>query len=149
MVHEIKLSPSKKSRSGTTGPRRTGQGGAPYQSYSSCETKAQVTAEADVEQGSHLGRPDLLPRTPPVDEANSDSVATTLSTSSLGSGGLNSPANRSVGVQVHKSETSPKDLARTAPAICSNSGSAGPSVTERSSELTEHFEDVPETEISF
>lgn len=44
--------------------------------------------------GSHLGRPDLLPRTLPVDEANSDSVATTLSTSSLGSGGLHSPANR-------------------------------------------------------
>ncbi|XP_043391478.1 putative PIP5K1A and PSMD4-like protein isoform X6 [Chelonia mydas] len=87
----LKLSPSKKSRSGTTIPRRTGQGGAPY--HSSCETKAQVTAEADVEQGSHLGRPDLLPRTPPVDEANSDSIATTLSTSSLGSGGLNSPAN--------------------------------------------------------
>ncbi|XP_044847278.1 phosphatidylinositol 4-phosphate 5-kinase type-1 alpha isoform X1 [Mauremys mutica] len=196
----LKLSPSKKSRSGTTVPRRPGQGGAPYQLHSSCETKAQVTAEADVEQGSHLGRPDLLPRTPPVDEANSDSIATTLSTSSLGSGGLNSPANRSVGVQVHKSETSPKDLARTAPAICSNrsvgvqvhksenatirtilsfrsnrsvglevhssessaedvassalsnhsnSGSAGPSVTERSSELTEHFEDVQETEISF
>ncbi|XP_034612374.1 phosphatidylinositol 4-phosphate 5-kinase type-1 alpha isoform X2 [Trachemys scripta elegans] len=172
----LKLSPSKKSRSGTTVPRRTGQGGAPYQSHASCETKAQVTAEADVEQGSHLGRPDLLPRTPPVDEANSDSIATTLSTSSLGSGGLNSPANRSVGVQVHKSETAPKGLARTAPAICSNrsvglevhssessaedvassalsnysnSGSAGPSVTERSSELTEHFEDVQETEISF
>ncbi|XP_005293785.1 phosphatidylinositol 4-phosphate 5-kinase type-1 alpha isoform X4 [Chrysemys picta bellii] len=145
----LKLSPSKKSRSGTTVPRRTGQGGAPYQSHASCETKAQVTAEADVEQGSHLGRPDLLPRTPPVDEANSDSIATTLSTSSLGSGGLNSPANRSVGVQVHKSETAPKGLARTAPAIFSNSGSAGPSVTERSSELTEHFEDVQETEISF
>ncbi|XP_050785815.1 putative PIP5K1A and PSMD4-like protein isoform X4 [Gopherus flavomarginatus] len=89
----LKLSPSKKSRSGTTVPRRPGQGGAPYQSHSSCETKAQVTAEADVEQGSHLGRPDLLPRTPPVDEANSDSMATTLSTSSMGSGGLNSPAN--------------------------------------------------------
>ncbi|XP_075763930.1 phosphatidylinositol 4-phosphate 5-kinase type-1 alpha isoform X5 [Pelodiscus sinensis] len=115
----LKLSPSKKSRSGTTVPRRTGQGGVPSQSHSSCETKAQVTTEADVEQGSHLGRPDLLPRTPPVDEANSDSIATTLSTSSLGSGGLNSPAN---------------------------SGFAGPSVTERSSELTEQFEDVPETE---
>ncbi|XP_067425792.1 putative PIP5K1A and PSMD4-like protein isoform X4 [Emydura macquarii macquarii] len=75
----LKLSPSKKSRSGTTVPRRTGQGGAPSQSHLSCETKAQVTTEADVEQGSHLGRPDLLPRTPPVDEANSDSIATTFS----------------------------------------------------------------------
>ncbi|POI22827.1 hypothetical protein CIB84_013425, partial [Bambusicola thoracicus] len=63
---------------------------------------------------SHLGRPDLLPRTLPVDEANSDSVATTLSTSSLGSGGLHSPANRSVGVQVHKADSSAKDFARIA-----------------------------------
>uniref|UniRef100_A0A493U360 Phosphatidylinositol-4-phosphate 5-kinase type 1 alpha n=2 Tax=Anatidae TaxID=8830 RepID=A0A493U360_ANAPP len=91
----LKPSPSKKSRSGTAVPRRSCQGGVPFQSHMSCETKAQVTTEVDVEQGSHLGRPDLLPRTLPVDEANSDSVATTLSTSSLGSGGLNSPANRS------------------------------------------------------
>uniref|UniRef100_A0A663N6W2 Phosphatidylinositol-4-phosphate 5-kinase type 1 alpha n=1 Tax=Athene cunicularia TaxID=194338 RepID=A0A663N6W2_ATHCN len=90
----LKPSPSKKSRSGTAVPRRSCQGGVPSQSHTSCETKAQVTTEADVEQGSHLGRPDLLPRTLPVDEANSDSIATTLSTSSLGSGGLNSPANR-------------------------------------------------------
>uniref|UniRef100_A0A7M4EJV9 Phosphatidylinositol-4-phosphate 5-kinase type 1 alpha n=1 Tax=Crocodylus porosus TaxID=8502 RepID=A0A7M4EJV9_CROPO len=115
----LRPSPSKKSRSGTTVQRRTGQSGAPIQAQLSCETKAQVMTEADVEQGSHLGRPDLLPRTPPVDEANSDSIATTLSTSSLGSGGLNSPANRSVGVQVHKSESSAKDLTRTSPGICS------------------------------
>uniref|UniRef100_A0A8C3PXH0 Phosphatidylinositol-4-phosphate 5-kinase type 1 alpha n=1 Tax=Chrysolophus pictus TaxID=9089 RepID=A0A8C3PXH0_CHRPC len=90
----LKPSPSKKSRSGTAVPRRSCQGGVPSQLHVSCETKAQVMTEADVEQGSHLGRPDLLPRTLPVDEANSDSVATTLSTSSLGSGGLHSPANR-------------------------------------------------------
>uniref|UniRef100_A0A8C5RE80 Phosphatidylinositol-4-phosphate 5-kinase type 1 alpha n=1 Tax=Laticauda laticaudata TaxID=8630 RepID=A0A8C5RE80_LATLA len=48
--------------------------------------------------GSQLGRPDLLPQTPPVEEANSDSAATTLSTSSLGSPGHSSPANRSVDV---------------------------------------------------
>lgn len=54
-----------------------------------------VIEESVFNSGSHLGRPDLLPRTLPVDEANSDSIATTLSTSSLGSGGLNSPANRS------------------------------------------------------
>ncbi|XP_061298862.1 putative PIP5K1A and PSMD4-like protein isoform X4 [Pezoporus flaviventris] len=90
----LKPSPSKKSRSGAAVPRRSCQGAVPSLSHVSCETKAQVTTEADVEQGSHLGRPDLLPRTLPVDEANSDSIATTLSTSSLGSGGLNSPANR-------------------------------------------------------
>ncbi|KAM6112681.1 phosphatidylinositol 4-phosphate 5-kinase type-1 alpha isoform 1-T1 [Phoenicopterus ruber ruber] len=118
----LKPSPSKKSRSGTTVPRRSCQGGVPSQSHMSCETKAQVTTEADIEQGSHLGRPDLLPRTLPVDEANSDSIATTLSTSSLGSGGLNSPAN---------------------------SGSPGPSIPERSAELREQLEDLQETEISF
>ncbi|KAM8986291.1 phosphatidylinositol 4-phosphate 5-kinase type-1 alpha isoform 2-T2 [Ara ararauna] len=118
----LKPSPSKKSRSGTAVPRRSCQGALPFQSHMSCETKAQVTTEADVEQGSQLGRPDLLPRTLPVDEANSDSIATTLSTSSLGSGGLNSPAN---------------------------SGSPGPSIPERSAELREQLEDLQETEISF
>lgn len=118
----LKPSPSKKSRSGTAVPRRSCQGGVPSQLHVLCETKAQVTTEADVEQGSHLGRPDLLPRTLPVDEANSDSVATTLSTSSLGSGGLHSPAN---------------------------SSSPGLSVPEPSSELREQLEELQETEISF
>ncbi|XP_054038787.1 phosphatidylinositol 4-phosphate 5-kinase type-1 alpha isoform X3 [Rissa tridactyla] len=171
----LKPSPSKKSRSGTTVPRRSCQGGVPSQSHLSCETKAQVTTEADIEQGSHLGRPDLLPRTLPVDEANSDSIATTLSTSSLGSGGLNSPANRSVGVQVHKADSSAKDLTRTAPGIFlsrseaashrfessaeeearaaqsnrAHSGSPGPSIPECSTELREQLEDLQETEISF
>ncbi|XP_050571805.1 phosphatidylinositol 4-phosphate 5-kinase type-1 alpha isoform X3 [Cygnus atratus] len=164
----LKPSPSKKSRSGTAVPRRSCQGGVPFQSHMSCETKAQVTTEVDVEQ-------DLLPRTLPVDEANSDSVATTLSTSSLGSGGLNSPANRSVGVQVHKADSSAKDLTRAATGIFlprsetesrqvehsrgievraaqsnqANSGSPGPSIPEHSSELREQFEDLQETEISF
>ncbi|XP_009465378.1 PREDICTED: phosphatidylinositol 4-phosphate 5-kinase type-1 alpha [Nipponia nippon] len=145
----LKPSPSKKSRSGTAVPRRSCQGGVPSQSHMSCETKAQVTTEADIEQGSHLGRPDLLPRTLPVDEANSDSIATTLSTSSLGSGGLNSPANRSVGVQVHKADSSAKDLPRTAPGTFLPSGSPGPSIPERSAELREQLEDLQETEISF
>ncbi|XP_027766170.1 putative PIP5K1A and PSMD4-like protein [Empidonax traillii] len=118
----LKPSPSKKSRSGPAIPRRSCQGGIPAQLHVGSETKAQVTTEADVEQGSHLGRPDLLPRTLPVDEANSDSVATTLSTSSLGSGGLNSPAN---------------------------SGSPGPSGPERSLELREQLQELQETEISF
>ncbi|KAK2525078.1 Pip5k1a [Columba guinea] len=145
----LKPSPSKKSRSGTAVPRRSCQGGVPSQLHMSCETKAQVTTEADVEQGSHLGRPDLLPRTLPVDEANSDSIATTLSTSSLGSGGLNSPANRSVGVQVHKADSSAKDVPRTAPGTFTPSGSPGPSLPERAAELREQLEDLQETEISF
>ncbi|XP_069074481.1 phosphatidylinositol 4-phosphate 5-kinase type-1 alpha isoform X2 [Pleurodeles waltl] len=52
---------------------------------------------------AQLGRPDLLPTTLPVDEITTDSIATTLSTSSLGSEGLPGPAHRSVGVDVHKS----------------------------------------------
>uniref|UniRef100_A0A803STR3 Phosphatidylinositol-4-phosphate 5-kinase type 1 alpha n=1 Tax=Anolis carolinensis TaxID=28377 RepID=A0A803STR3_ANOCA len=88
----LKSSPSKKSRSGAAPPRRPGQAGPPSQAQGLCETKVQVTMEADIEPGSQLGRPDLLPRTPPVEEANSDSAATTLSTSSLGSRGHNSPA---------------------------------------------------------
>ena len=48
---EVKPSPSKKSRSGTAVPRRSCQGGVPSQSHMSCETKAQVMTEADVEQG--------------------------------------------------------------------------------------------------
>lgn len=59
-----------------------------------CTARAGGGTVLCFDSGSHLGRPDLLPRTLPVDEANSDSVATTLSTSSLGSGGLHSPANR-------------------------------------------------------
>uniref|UniRef100_A0A8D0L1B0 Phosphatidylinositol-4-phosphate 5-kinase type 1 alpha n=1 Tax=Sphenodon punctatus TaxID=8508 RepID=A0A8D0L1B0_SPHPU len=110
----LKPSPSKKSRSSLAVPRRSGQSLVLPQAQATCETKAQVTAEAEAERGPHLGRPDLLPRTPPIDEANSDSVATTLSTSSLGSGGLNSPANRSVGVQVHTAENS-KEPAKTTP----------------------------------
>ncbi|KAJ7307208.1 hypothetical protein JRQ81_009199 [Phrynocephalus forsythii] len=119
----LKSSPSKKSRSGAGPPRRSCQGGLPSQAQALCETKVQVTMEADVEPGSQLGRPDLLPpRTPPAEEGNSDSAATTLSTSSLGSRGHNSPAN---------------------------SASPGPSVPERPSERTEPFEELPETEISF
>ncbi|XP_078526232.1 phosphatidylinositol 4-phosphate 5-kinase type-1 alpha isoform X2 [Lissotriton helveticus] len=51
---------------------------------------------------AQLGRPDLLPKTLPVTENTNDSIATTLSTSSLGSEGLLGPAHRSVGVDVHK-----------------------------------------------
>ncbi|XP_029141710.1 putative PIP5K1A and PSMD4-like protein [Protobothrops mucrosquamatus] len=92
----LKSSPSKKSRSGMGPPRRPGQTGTPAQGLS--ETRVQVTMEAEMESGSQLGRPDLLPQTPPVEEANSDSAATTLSTSSLGSPGHSSPAIRSVAV---------------------------------------------------
>lgn len=54
--------------------------------------------------GVQLGRPDLVPRTPPLGENPADYEAN-LSTSSLGSTGIasTSPPLRSVGVEVHKS----------------------------------------------
>ncbi|KAM4690940.1 phosphatidylinositol 4-phosphate 5-kinase type-1 alpha isoform 1-T2 [Rhinophrynus dorsalis] len=99
----LKTSPSKKSRTMPGVPRRVTQAAVPTQLQLSEESKHNLSAEGDTEQGSPLERPDLLPHTPPVDEAISDSIATTLSTSSLGSGGQQSPARRSVGVEVHKS----------------------------------------------
>lgn len=97
----LKASPSKKSRIMPGLTRRPTQATVPTQLQLTEESKQYLSSEPD--QGPY-GRPDLLPRTPPVDEAASDSLATTLSTSSLGSGGLNSPAHRAVGVEVHKSE---------------------------------------------
>ncbi|KAJ6652711.1 hypothetical protein lerEdw1_011153 [Lerista edwardsae] len=157
----LKPSPSKKSRSGSGPPRRPGQSGAPPQAQG--QTRVQVTMEADAEQGSQLGRPDLLPRTPPVEEATSDSAATTLSTSSLGSRGYNSPANRSrelvaearslLSFVSHRSEvverlSSESLTEEVARAACFLQ--VGPAVPDRpTSELTEHFEELPETEISF
>ncbi|CAH2327488.1 phosphatidylinositol 4-phosphate 5-kinase type-1 alpha [Pelobates cultripes] len=106
----LKASPSKKSRTMPGLTRRATQSAVPTHLQLTGESKQYLAVEGDLEQGAHLGRPDLLPRTPPVDEAASDSLATTLSTSSLGSGGLNSPAHRSVGVEVHKSEVPDYDL---------------------------------------
>ncbi|XP_071970516.1 phosphatidylinositol 4-phosphate 5-kinase type-1 alpha isoform X2 [Engystomops pustulosus] len=99
----LKASPSKKSRIMPGIVRRATQATVPTQLQLTGENKPYLSPEAD--QGGSYGRPDVLPRTPPVDEAASDSLATTLSTSSLGSGGLNSPAHRAVGVEVHKSDT--------------------------------------------
>ncbi|XP_075704552.1 phosphatidylinositol 4-phosphate 5-kinase type-1 alpha-like isoform X2 [Rhinoderma darwinii] len=99
----LKASPSKKSRIMPGITRRATQPAVPTQLQLTGDNKQSSGTESD--QVGPYGRPDLLPRTPPVDEAASDSLATTLSTSSLGSGELNSPAHRAVGVEVHKSET--------------------------------------------
>ncbi|XP_075704551.1 phosphatidylinositol 4-phosphate 5-kinase type-1 alpha-like isoform X1 [Rhinoderma darwinii] len=104
----LKASPSKKSRIMPGITRRATQPAVPTQLQLTGDNKQSSGTESDqvslIPVGPY-GRPDLLPRTPPVDEAASDSLATTLSTSSLGSGELNSPAHRAVGVEVHKSET--------------------------------------------
>ncbi|XP_053559689.1 phosphatidylinositol 4-phosphate 5-kinase type-1 alpha isoform X2 [Bombina bombina] len=106
----LKASPSKKSRTMPGITRRATQSAVPTQLQLIGENRQYLSTEGDTEQGGLFGRPDLLPRTPPVDEAASDSLATTLSTSSLGSGGLNSPAHRSVGVEVHKAEVTEVEL---------------------------------------
>ncbi|KAG8431736.1 hypothetical protein GDO86_020241 [Hymenochirus boettgeri] len=103
----LKTSPSKKSRNLPGITRRTTQATVPTQLQFVEEPKQYLSPDGDPEP---VSRPDLLPRTPPVDEAASDSLATTLSTSSLSSGGLNSPARRSVGVEVHKAEATAYEL---------------------------------------
>nr|DBA13823.1 TPA: hypothetical protein GDO54_004859 [Pyxicephalus adspersus] len=99
----LKASPSKKSRTVPGMTRRATQALVPTQLQLADENKQYLMPEMEADQ-------DVLPRTPPVDEAASDSLATTLSTSSLGSGGLNSPAHRSVGVEVHKAEATEHEM---------------------------------------
>uniref|UniRef100_A0A672J5C6 Phosphatidylinositol 4-phosphate 5-kinase type-1 alpha-like n=1 Tax=Salarias fasciatus TaxID=181472 RepID=A0A672J5C6_SALFA len=69
-----------------------------------CTPAVNVLTSAD--SGVQLGRPDLVPRTPPLVDNPADCEAN-LSTSSLGSTGVASasPPLRSVGVEVHKSAT--------------------------------------------
>ncbi|XP_074121459.1 putative PIP5K1A and PSMD4-like protein isoform X4 [Sminthopsis crassicaudata] len=81
----LKLSPSKKSRIPSS-LRRMGPGGnslSPHQLTApvSGDNKTEMTTQVEVEPGIYFRRPDLLPRSPLVDETNSDSAATTLSTS--------------------------------------------------------------------
>ncbi|XP_068945364.1 putative PIP5K1A and PSMD4-like protein [Petaurus breviceps papuanus] len=113
----LKLSPSKKSRISSS-LRRMGPGGnslSPPQLTVpvSGDNKAEMTAQVEVEPGIYFRRPDLLPRTPPVDETNSDSAATTLSTSP-GSEKFSTPANRFMGVQVHLPVGSSSEILRRA-----------------------------------
>ncbi|XP_077012157.1 phosphatidylinositol 4-phosphate 5-kinase type-1 alpha isoform X3 [Tamandua tetradactyla] len=72
----LKPSPSKKFRSGSSFSRRAGPSGNAYigQPSVSGEHKAQVTTKAEVEPGVHLGRPDVLPQTPPIEEISEDSL---------------------------------------------------------------------------
>ncbi|XP_023659697.1 phosphatidylinositol 4-phosphate 5-kinase type-1 alpha-like isoform X2 [Paramormyrops kingsleyae] len=88
-----KPSPSKKRGPGAQGslPRAAAAAGGP---------KPDVEGKQDRQSG----RPDLLARTPRLDELKNDSAETTLSNCPLGSAGLAScsPPHRSVGVEVHK-----------------------------------------------
>ncbi|KAM9685866.1 phosphatidylinositol 4-phosphate 5-kinase type-1 alpha isoform 3-T3 [Trichechus inunguis] len=71
----LKPSPSKKFRSGASFSRRAGSSGTSCcQPTVPGEHKAQVTTKAEVEPGVHLGRPDVLPQTPPLEETSEDSL---------------------------------------------------------------------------
>ncbi|XP_066577428.1 phosphatidylinositol-4-phosphate 5-kinase, type I, alpha, a isoform X2 [Amia ocellicauda] len=117
----LKPSPSKKSRSGGLGGTRRGgsSAGASQQPPNHTQLEPRLvyhshlqhaSSEVAGESGMQSGRPDLLPTTPPPDEVISDSVETTLSTSSLGSAGQHSPPpRRSVGVDVHESASTEQD----------------------------------------
>ncbi|XP_024123873.1 phosphatidylinositol 4-phosphate 5-kinase type-1 alpha isoform X1 [Oryzias melastigma] len=118
----LKPSPSKKSRGGGQGGlRRAPTLGAPTP-LSHATTQPAVDSRAvyhspfkstDAEADSSVlsGRPDLVPKTPPLPDNPADCEAN-LSTSSLGSTGApsSSPPLRSVGVEVHKSANTDNDL---------------------------------------
>uniref|UniRef100_A0A8C6W1V8 Phosphatidylinositol-4-phosphate 5-kinase, type 1 alpha n=1 Tax=Nannospalax galili TaxID=1026970 RepID=A0A8C6W1V8_NANGA len=72
----LKPSPSKKFRSGSSFSRRSGPSGnscIACQPSVSGEHKAQVTTKAEVEPDVYLGRPDVLPHTPPLEEISEGS----------------------------------------------------------------------------
>ncbi|XP_044065280.1 phosphatidylinositol 4-phosphate 5-kinase type-1 alpha-like isoform X1 [Siniperca chuatsi] len=111
----LKPSPSKKSRGGGQGGlRRAPTLGAPTPlshatGQSAVDSKLVYhshfkSTDSEADSGVQSGRPDLVPRTPPLVENPADCEAN-LSTSSLGSTGVasTSPPLRSVGVEVHKS----------------------------------------------
>ncbi|KAI9533304.1 Phosphatidylinositol 4-phosphate 5-kinase type-1 alpha [Dissostichus eleginoides] len=117
----LKLSPSKKSRGGGQGGlRRAPTLGAPpplsnATGQSAVDSRLVYhshfkSTDSEADSGVQFGRPDLLPRTPPLGENPADYEAN-LSTSSLGSTGLasTSPPLRSVGVEVHKSANTDLD----------------------------------------
>uniref|UniRef100_A0A8C4FFZ4 Phosphatidylinositol-4-phosphate 5-kinase type 1 alpha n=1 Tax=Dicentrarchus labrax TaxID=13489 RepID=A0A8C4FFZ4_DICLA len=117
----LKPSPSKKSRGGGQGGLRraptlgaptplshaTGQSGVDSRLVYHSHFKS---TDSEADSGVQSGRPDLVPRTPPLVENPADCEAN-LSTSSLGSAGVasTSPPLRSVGVEVHKSANTDLD----------------------------------------
>ncbi|XP_036411479.1 phosphatidylinositol 4-phosphate 5-kinase type-1 alpha-like isoform X2 [Megalops cyprinoides] len=107
----LKPSPSKKSRAGGQGMLRranTTGGSTGPQSHAggnSADSRpfyhSQLShSEAEGESGMQSGRPDLLPKTPPLDKSE-NKESTGLATSS--------PPLRSVGVEVHKSASTDQD----------------------------------------
>ncbi|KAG7457889.1 hypothetical protein MATL_G00232080 [Megalops atlanticus] len=107
----LKPSPSKKGRTGGQGMLRranTTGGSSGPQSHAGGNTAdsrpfyySQLShSEAEGESGMQSGRPDLLPKTPPLDKSE-NKEGTGLATTS--------PPLRSVGVEVHKSASTDQD----------------------------------------
>uniref|UniRef100_A0A671WZ31 Phosphatidylinositol-4-phosphate 5-kinase, type I, alpha, b n=1 Tax=Sparus aurata TaxID=8175 RepID=A0A671WZ31_SPAAU len=105
----LKPSPSKKSRSGVPGGLRRAPtlGGPTPLSHATGQSGGDSRL---VYHSVQSGRPDLVPRTPPLVDNLADCEAN-LSTSSLGSTGVPSasPPLRSVGVEVHKAANTDLD----------------------------------------
>ncbi|XP_048476347.1 phosphatidylinositol 4-phosphate 5-kinase type-1 alpha isoform X1 [Rhincodon typus] len=167
----LKPSPSKKSRIGMASTRRAPVGGAGQPPPTLMEevklqTVDKEVTEAVIEPGAYQGRPDILPRTPPLDEAASVSAATTLSNSSLAehggldSTGTNSPVSRAVGLDVQAADqTDPQPNTQVASSVESippivSEPMAGtfpsePRVGSKADEGTRCRDGVLETEICF
>uniref|UniRef100_UPI00398ECCE5 phosphatidylinositol 4-phosphate 5-kinase type-1 alpha-like isoform X2 n=1 Tax=Pristiophorus japonicus TaxID=55135 RepID=UPI00398ECCE5 len=167
----LKPSPSKKSRTGTASTRRpavVGAGQAPsaLTEESIAHAASNEITHAVIEPGAYLGRPDILPRTPPLDEAASDSAATTLSNSSLvetgglGSTGTNSPVTRPLGLDTltaDQTESQPNTQiagsVESISPIVSEPAAGIPlselSVASKAEEGMQHRDTLLETEICF
>nr|XP_046256841.1 phosphatidylinositol 4-phosphate 5-kinase type-1 alpha-like [Scatophagus argus] len=155
----LKPSPSKKSRSGGQGGLRraptlgaptplshaTGQSGIDSRLVYHSHFKS---TDSEADGGMQSGKPDLVPRTPPLE--NPADYQANLSTSSPGSTGIgsSSPPLRSVGVEVHKSANT--DLDQGSSHSLEAEGALGNSGNLSGNEDVVSLSDiVPETNICF
>ncbi|KAG7234208.1 hypothetical protein INR49_005527, partial [Caranx melampygus] len=151
----LKPSPSKKSRGGGQGGlRRAPTLGAPTPLSHARDSLTPdwctiATSKAQSPRPTVMGRPDLVPRTPPLVDNAADCEAN-LSTSSLGSTGIasTSPPLRSVGVEVHKSANTDHDQGAShsfeAEVVVDNSGNLS-----GNEDVVSLSDIVPETNICF
>ncbi|KAE8288810.1 Phosphatidylinositol 4-phosphate 5-kinase type-1 alpha [Larimichthys crocea] len=150
----LKPSPSKKSRGGgQAGLRRAPTLGAPtplsHATGQSIYHSHFRSTDSEADSGVQSGRPDLVPRTPPLVDNPADYDAN-LSTSSLGSTGVASisPPLRSVGVEVHKSANT--DLDHGSPHSLGAEEALGNSGNLSGNEDAVSLSDIiPETNICF
>ncbi|CAI5662328.1 unnamed protein product [Oreochromis niloticus] len=156
----LKPSPSKKSRGGgQAGLRRAPTLGAPTPlshatGQSSVDSRLVYhshfkSTESEADSGVQSGRPDLVPRTPPLVDNPADCEAN-LSTSSQGSTGVvsTSPPLRSVGVEVHKSANTDCDQA-VSHSLGVEGAADNPGNLSGNEDVVSLSDIVPETNICF